>query len=72
VAPVLVFASYFIGPRPLELSFTRAEVGALLIGVLVGTIVCGDGQSNWFRGVQLLTVYSIIAAMFYFAPELNQ
>jgi Ca2+:H+ antiporter len=69
VAPVLVFASYLVGPQPLELSFTRAEVGALLIGVLVGTIVCGDGQSNWFRGVQLVTVYTIIAAMFYFLPS---
>jgi Ca2+:H+ antiporter len=69
VAPMLVFASYLIGPQPLELSFTRAEVGALLIGVLVGTIVCGDGQSNWFRGVQLVTVYAIIAAMFYFLPS---
>jgi Ca2+:H+ antiporter len=68
VAPMLVFASYLVGPQPLELSFTRAEVGALLIGVLVGTIVCGDGQSNWFRGVQLVTVYTIIAAMFYFLP----
>jgi len=69
VAPMLVFASYLIGPQPLELSFTRAEVGALLIGVLVGTIVCGDGQANWFKGVQLVTVYIIIAAMFYFLPS---
>jgi Ca2+:H+ antiporter len=28
VAPVLVLASYFIAPQPLELSFNRAEVGA--------------------------------------------
>jgi Ca2+:H+ antiporter len=61
VAPVLVFASYLIAPRPLELSFGRAEVGSLFIGVLVGTVVCGDGQSNWFKGVQLVTVYVIIA-----------
>jgi Ca2+:H+ antiporter len=71
VAPVLVFASYLIAPQPLELSFGRAEVGALFIGVFIGTIVCGDGQSNWFKGVQLVTVYVIIATMFYFLPELN-
>ena len=53
VAPVLVFASYFIAPQPLELSFGRAEVGSLFLGVLIGTVVCGDGQSNWFKGVQL-------------------
>jgi Ca2+:H+ antiporter len=68
VAPVLVFASYLIAPQPLELSFRRAEVGSLFIGVFIGTIVCGDGHSNWFKGVQLVIVYIIIATMFY---ELN-
>jgi Ca2+:H+ antiporter len=72
VAPVLVFASYAIAPRPLELSFGRAEIGSLFIGVLTGTIVSGDGQSNWFKGVQLVTVYAIIALMFYFLPELRR
>jgi len=71
VAPVLVFASYAIAPRPLELSFGRAEIGALFLAVLTGTIVSGDGQSNWFKGVQLVTVYAIIALMFYFLPELK-
>ncbi|HWE22855.1 MAG TPA: calcium/proton exchanger, partial [Myxococcales bacterium] len=45
VAPVLVFASYVIAPRPLELSFNRAEIGSLFIGVLTGTVVSADGQS---------------------------
>ena len=39
--------------------------------VFISTIVCGDGQSNWFKGVQLVTVYIIIATMFYFLPELT-
>jgi len=68
VAPVLVLASYFIAPQPLELSFNRAETGSLFMGVLIGTLVCGDGQSNWYKGVQLVTVYTIIALMFYFIP----
>jgi Ca2+:H+ antiporter len=70
VAPVLVLASYFIAPQPLNLSFNRSEVGALFLGVILGTIVCGDGQSNWYKGVQLMTVYIIIALMFYFTPEM--
>jgi Ca2+:H+ antiporter len=69
VAPVLVFASYFIAPQPLDLSFNRAEVGSLFLGVLLGTIVSGDGQANWFKGVQLIALYAIIALMFYFMPE---
>ena len=72
VAPVLVFASYLIAPQPLELSFGRADVGSLFIGVFIGTVVCGDGPSNWFKGVQLVTVYIIVATMFYFLPELHQ
>ena len=62
-------ASYFIAPEPLELSFTRAEVGSLFLGVLIATVVCGDGRTNWFKGAQLITVYLIIALMFYFMPE---
>ena len=68
IAPVLVFASYFIAPMPLELSFSRAEVGTLFIGVIIGAMVYGDGQANWFKGVQLITIYLIIAMMFYFMP----
>jgi Ca2+:H+ antiporter len=68
VAPVLVFASYFIAPQPLELSFSRAEVGSLFLGVLVGAMVCADGRTNWFKGAQLVTLYLIIAMMFYFMP----
>jgi len=71
VAPLLVLASYFIAPHPLELAFSRAEIGSLLMGVLIGALVCGDGTSNWYKGVQLITVYAIIAMMFYLVPQLS-
>jgi Ca2+:H+ antiporter len=70
VAPLLVLASYFIAPQPLDLAFGRAEIGSLFMAVLIGAMVCGDGQSNWYKGVQLMTVYAIIALMFYLMPEL--
>ena len=70
VAPLLVLASYFIAPQPLELAFGRAEIGSLLMAVLIGALVCGDGQANWFKGVQLITVYAIVALMFYLMPTL--
>lgn len=70
VAPLLVLASYFIAPQPLELAFSRAEIGSLLMAVLIGAMVCGDGQSNWYKGVQLVTVYAIIALMFYLIPDI--
>jgi Ca2+:H+ antiporter len=71
VAPVLVLASHFVGPKPLELSFNRAEVGSLFLTVLIGIIVIGDGLANWFKGVQLVAVYAIIALMFYLIPNIT-
>jgi Ca2+:H+ antiporter len=68
VAPVLVLASYFVAPQPLELSFSRPEIGALFMAALIGALVVGDGRANWYKGVQLITVYLIIALMFYFIP----
>ena len=69
VAPVLVLASLVIAPQPLELSFSRAELGTLFLGVLIGAIVAGDGRSNWYKGAQLVLVYVMIAILFYFLPE---
>ena len=69
VAPVLVLISGFIAPQPLELSFTRAELGTLLLGVLVGAIIAGDGRSHWYKGAQLMLMYAMIAILFYFLPE---
>jgi Ca2+:H+ antiporter len=71
IAPILVLASYFIAPQPLELAFGRAELGSLFIAVFIGAMVCGDGQSNWYKGVQLITVYAMIALMFYLMPALS-
>jgi Ca2+:H+ antiporter len=71
IAPLLVFASYFIAPQPLDLSFGRAEIGSLFIGVLIGALVCLDGQSNWYKGIQLVAVYTIFAFLFYFMPEVK-
>jgi Ca2+:H+ antiporter len=72
VAPVLVLVSGFIAPQSLELSFSRAEIGTLFLSVLVGAIVAGDGRSNWYKGVQLMLVYAMIAILFYFLPEASQ
>lgn len=69
VAPVLVLASYIVAPTPLELSFGRAELGAMFLAILIGAMVSGDGRSNWYKGVQLTTVYVILAFLFYFMPE---
>ncbi|HEV3051023.1 MAG TPA: calcium/proton exchanger [Longimicrobium sp.] len=68
VAPLLLFLSYFIAPRPMDLIFTSFEV--LAIGLCVGIMaLCAmDGESHWMEGVQLLAVYIILGIAFYFLP----
>jgi Ca2+:H+ antiporter len=68
VAPVLVLASQFLAPTPMNLVFTPAEVLAVTISALIAGQICGDGESNWLEGVQLLAVYLIVALLFYFLP----
>jgi Ca2+:H+ antiporter len=67
VAPVLVLASFFIGPFPLALVFNGFELGAILVAVLIANNVTQDGESTWFEGVQLLAIYLVFGLAFYFA-----
>jgi Ca2+:H+ antiporter len=67
VAPVLVIASFFLGPHPMALVFNGFELGAILIAILIANYVTQDGESTWFEGVQLLAVYFVFALTFYFA-----
>jgi Ca2+:H+ antiporter len=67
VAPVLVIASFLIGPGPLPLVFNGFELGAVLIAILIANVVTNDGESNWFEGVQLLALYAIVGIAFFYA-----
>ncbi len=69
VAPILIFASYFVGPQPMNLVFSPAEVIAITLSVLIAGQISGDGESNWLEGVQLIAVYIIMGFVFYFLPE---
>ncbi|HEX2468472.1 MAG TPA: calcium/proton exchanger [Solirubrobacterales bacterium] len=66
-APLLVIASYFIGPGPMALVFNGFELGAVLLAVLIANVVTNDGESNWFEGVQLLALYAIVGIAFFYA-----
>jgi Ca2+:H+ antiporter len=69
VAPVMVLLSYAIGPHPMDLVFTSAEVVAIVLSIAIASQTAGDGESNWLEGVQLLAVYIILGIVFYFLPE---
>jgi Ca2+:H+ antiporter len=68
VAPLLVLASYFLGPTPMDLFFGGGLVLTILLAVLITGQVAGDGRSDWLKGVQLLAVYVILGLAFFFAP----
>ena len=68
VAPVLVLLSYALAPRPMDLIFTRLEVVAIAVSVLIMGYVAADGESHWMEGVQLLAVYAILGIAFFFLP----
>ncbi|QXP84094.1 calcium/proton exchanger [Methylococcus sp. Mc7] len=69
VAPLLVLASYFMAPRPLNLMVGNAGIMIIMLPVLLLSMLVGDGRSNWFKGVQLLSVYLLIALFCYFLPD---
>ena len=69
IAPLLILLSFFIGPEPMFLNFNRAETGAMFMAVLLTTVVSNDGTSNWYKGIQMITLYMLIALLFYFIPE---
>jgi Ca2+:H+ antiporter len=68
IAPVLVFASYFIGPHPLNLVFSIGGVGLMFLAVLIGSLVASDGMGTWYKGAQLIGVYLMVAMLLYFVP----
>jgi Ca2+:H+ antiporter len=68
VTPVLVLLSSVIAAVPLGLAFSRLEIGTLLLGTLIVATTSVDGRATWFKGVQLLAVYVIIAGSIYWMP----
>lgn len=70
VAPVLVFASIFMGHNPpLDLEFTLMEVAAVVISILVLSMVAQDGETHWMEGVMLLAIYVMLGMAFFHLPQ---
>lgn len=67
VAPLLVFIGLLFG-HPLLLVFSNFELIALFGAALIAALITLDGETTWLEGAQLLAVYLIIAAAFYFLP----
>jgi Ca2+:H+ antiporter len=70
VAPVLVFCSYAFN-TPMDLEFTVPEIVSVVAAVFVFAQITGDGESNWLEGAQLLSLYLILAILFYYLPPIH-
>jgi Ca2+:H+ antiporter len=68
VAPVLVLASLFLGPMPMDLAFPAGLVLLVLVSVLITAQVANDGRSDWLEGIQLLTIYLVLGLTLFFVP----
>jgi len=64
VAPVLVLLSFFW--HPMTLVFNPIEIAVLALVVAIFFFVAQDGESNWLEGLQMMTLYIMAAAVFYF------
>jgi Ca2+:H+ antiporter len=72
VAPVLVLASYAIGPSPMNLQFWPGAVVMMLIATLTAVLVSNTGRAAWFSGVLVVAVYLIFAITLYLLPPRGQ
>lgn len=68
VAPMLVLASYFIGPAPMTLEFWPGAVAMMLLASITVALVTNGGRSAWFMGVLVISVYLTFAIALYLVP----
>lgn len=66
VAPALVLVSSIW--HPMSLVFNPIEIAVMALVVAIFFFVAQDGESNWLEGLQLMTLYVMAAAVFYFIP----
>jgi Ca2+:H+ antiporter len=66
VFPVLVLASFVLGPFPMALELNGLELGSIVLAVVIATHVTHEGVSTWFEGIQLLAVYVVLGIVFFF------
>ena len=67
VAPVLVFAGYFMG-RDMNLLFSSFEMWAVVMAVYTTRNLIYDGSSNWLEGLLLVAVYLMLGIGFFYLP----
>jgi Ca2+:H+ antiporter len=65
VVPILVLFSH-VYDYGFSLFFSPFEIVSVFFAVMIVNHLASDGKCNWLEGVQLISVYLIIAVAFYF------
>ena len=65
VVPILMLVSQVFN-FGFSLVFTPFEILAVILAVLIVNYLSADGRCNWLEGAQLISVYLIIAIVFFF------
>lgn len=67
VAPLLVLISLAMG-QPMSLVFPSVlDLFAIASAVVITKSIAADGETNWFEGLMLVGVYTLLALAFFFA-----
>jgi Ca2+:H+ antiporter len=68
VAPTLVFVSYWVGDRPLDLLFSQFEIAAVVLATFIALRVLANGETTWIEGLMAIAVYLMLGYAFYCLP----
>ncbi|KAL1937456.1 hypothetical protein VTO73DRAFT_13179 [Trametes versicolor] len=71
VIPFIVTLAWIMG-KPLSLLFDPFESVVLFLSVIVVNYVVQDGKSNWLEGLILMSLYVILAVVFWFYPGVTE
>ncbi|MGQ9916823.1 MAG: hypothetical protein ACUVS7_05345 [Bryobacteraceae bacterium] len=69
VVPLLVWLSRAVGPGPMDLVFTAAEVLAVVVTAVTAAQIASNGESNWLERAMLPAVCAIPAMAFHLLPD---
>ncbi len=65
VTPLLVILSHFLPIGRMDLIFGKGEILVVVLASYLLSQATEIGESTWYKGIQLLSVYAIIAVAFY-------
>ena len=65
VGPLFVLIGWLVG-KPMTLQFSMLQVFSVAVATLILAVSSADGEFDWYKGMQLLGVYGILAVANFF------